>query len=256
MTSVIQGASRGIGLALCSRILTRSTGKVIALCRKPNQATNLLALRQKYPERLIPVQLDLNRDENHFQDAAKRVESEVEGIDLFINSSGILSPSGRGETSLRSVTPEALAETYRVNTVGPLLCAKHFSHLLSHGSGNFGHNPGPRPHSSVFVNISARVGSISDNNLGGWYSYRLSKAALNMTTKNLSIELKPKGVVCVGIHPGTVDTDLSAPYHKNVRPGKLFSRDQAAGYIMDIIDGLDFHKTGQFFAWDGTKIEY
>ena len=94
--------------------------------------------------------------------------------------------------------------------------------------------------------------------LGGWYSYRMSKAALNMATKNLSIELRrgKAKVVCVSLHPGTVDTDLSKPYHKNVPKGKLFSPEHSVNCLMHIIDKLDMGQTGKFFAWDGSELPW
>lgn len=94
--------------------------------------------------------------------------------------------------------------------------------------------------------------------LGGWYSYRMSKAALNMATKNLSIELKrgSKKVVCVSLHPGTVDTDLSRPYHKNVPKEKLFSQELSVNYLMKIIDGLSIEQSGKFFSWNGGEIPW
>merc|ERR1711893_554927 len=120
--------------------------------------------------------------------------------------------------------------------------AKYFQPLLTKGGGGFGSkSTDSKPqHSSVLVNMSAKVGSITDNALGGWYSYRLSKAALNMTTKNLSIELGrgKRKVICVSLHPGTVNTDLSRPYHKNVPEGKLFSAEYSVNKLMEIINGL------------------
>lgn len=94
--------------------------------------------------------------------------------------------------------------------------------------------------------------------LGGWYSYRMSKAALNMATKNLSIELQrgSKKVVCVCVHPGTVDTDLSRPYHKNIPKDKLFSPETSVNYLMNIIDGLSIDQTGKFFSWNGNEIPW
>jgi len=104
--------------------------------------------------------------------------------------------------------------------------------------------------------MSAKVGSIGDNGLGGWYSYRLSKAALNMATKNLSVELGrgQRKVVCISLHPGTVDTDLSRPYHKGVKT--LFSIPQSVGYMMDVIDSLSLEDTGKFYNYAKERIPY
>ena len=104
--------------------------------------------------------------------------------------------------------------------------------------------------------LSARVGSISDNRLGGWYSYRGSKAALNMATKNMANEFRRSEVVAVALHPGTTDTDLSKPFQKGVRPEKLFSVEYTSGMLLDVLQGLTPEDSGGFFAYDGSKIEY
>ncbi|KAK2703854.1 hypothetical protein QYM36_017789 [Artemia franciscana] len=179
-------------------------------------------------------------------------------LDLLINCSAILHPSGKGETSLRDVSGQGLEDTLRTNTVGPLLMAKYFSPFLLKGQGRFGVQDEKSKHSGVLVNITAKVGSITDNSLGGWYSYRMSKAALNMATRNLSIELGRgrNKVVCVSLHPGTVNTDLSRPYHKGVAPDKLFSTEQSVNYLMNIIDNLSVKDTGKCFAWDGSQMPF
>ncbi|KAJ8418234.1 hypothetical protein AAFF_G00139430 [Aldrovandia affinis] len=106
--------------------------------------------------------------------------------------------------------------------------------------------------------MTAKVGSIGDNALGGCYSYRMSKAALNMATRNLSIELgrsRPK-IVCVSLHPGTVSTDLSRPYHRNVPKEKLFSTEYSVQCLMSIIDALNMEKTGKAFSWDDSELPW
>ncbi|MEM8916473.1 MAG: C-factor, partial [Pseudomonadota bacterium] len=123
---------------------------------------------------------------------------------------------------------------------------KHFLPLLA------------RQRKAVFAPISARVGSISDNQLGGWHSYRASKAALNMVLKTLSIELAVKnpGAVCVGLHPGTVDTGLSEPFQRGVAEGKLFTPTKSARHLLTVLDGLGPEETGHSFAWDGQRIPF
>jgi NAD(P)-dependent dehydrogenase (short-subunit alcohol dehydrogenase family) len=110
----------------------------------------------------------------------------------------------------------------------------------------------------VFAALSARVGSISDNRLGGWASYRASKAALNMLLRTAAIEhqrRRPESIV-VALHPGTVDTRLSAPFQRGVPEGKLFTPTYAVDRLLHVIDGLRPTDTGGFFAWDGQPIEY
>lgn len=109
---------------------------------------------------------------------------------------------------------------------------------------------------SKLVSISARVGSIEDNKLGGWYSYRMSKAALNMFTKTCAVEMKRHNCAVISIHPGTTDTQLSLPFQKNVVPGKLFPVEYSVGRMLEVIWSLDITGTGKFLAYDGSEIPY
>ena len=109
---------------------------------------------------------------------------------------------------------------------------------------------------SRIVNLSARVGSISDNSLGGWYSYRMSKSALNMFTKTTSIELKRHKCIVMSIHPGTTNTDLSLPFQKNVKPEKLFPVEYSVASMLNVICNTNLKDTGTFYAYDGSEIPY
>ena len=111
---------------------------------------------------------------------------------------------------------------------------------------------------TVFAALSARVGSISDNRLGGWYAYRASKAALNMLLKTLAIEYArryPESIVA-GLHPGTVDTGLSRPFTRRTPEGRLFPAERSARHLLSVIDGLRPEDSGGVYAWDGQRIEY
>ncbi|XP_022098272.1 uncharacterized protein LOC110983367 [Acanthaster planci] len=258
--ALVQGASRGLGLQFCRSLLQRSpTAHVIATCRNPESARELLALKEENRNRLDVEKIDLARPGDIQEIVEKVKQSRVSKLDLLINCAGMLHPSGRGETSLRDVSLEGLSTTLTTNAVGPLLVAKHFAPLLLKGSGGYGSREQSKAHAGVVVNISARVGSIVDNKgLGGWYSYRMSKAALNMATKNLSIELG-RGrtpVICVSVHPGTVDTALSRPYHKSVPRDKIFSPEYSVESILRLVDGLTLEDTGKFLAWDGQSIPF
>nr|XP_060624735.1 C-signal-like [Anolis sagrei ordinatus] len=261
MAVLIQGASRGLGLQFCKHLLaSREEVLVLATCRRPSEAEALQALRAEFPRRLALYPLDATR-EAEVRQAAEAVAQEHAGLDLLVNCGALLHPrGGRGETSLRDVAAQDLALTLATNSIGPLVVAKYFTPLLLNGTGAFGRqstDPGKK-HQAILVNMSARVGSIGDNALGGWYSYRMSKAALNMATKNLSIELRrgKAKVICVSLHPGTVNTDLSKPYHKNVPKGKLFSPEHSVNCLMSIINNLDMEQTGKFFAWDGSELPW
>jgi NAD(P)-dependent dehydrogenase (short-subunit alcohol dehydrogenase family) len=137
-----------------------------------------------------------------------------------------------------------LMRQYAVNAIGPALVAKHFLPLM------------PKAGRCVFAVLSARVGSIGDNKLGGWYGYRAAKAALNQLIRTLAIEERRRNdrSIVVGLHPGTVDTDLSKPFQANVRADQLFAPDRAAVQLLDVIEGLKAPDSGRLFDWEGKEI--
>jgi NAD(P)-dependent dehydrogenase (short-subunit alcohol dehydrogenase family) len=169
-------------------------------------------------------------------------------LDLVIVATGILHRGDeiQPEKTMREFDSHVLQEVFVVNAVGPALVAKHFLPKLRRG------------HKTVFAALSARVGSISDNRLGGWASYRASKAALNMLIRTLAIEqarVRPDAIV-VALHPGTVDTRLSQPFTGRTEPGKLFAPAESAARLLRVVEGLDQEQTGGFLAYDGTTIGY
>lgn len=167
-------------------------------------------------------------------------------IDLAIVATGLLhEPGGLSpEKTWRALDRALLLRSFAVNAVGPALVAKHVLPLL------------PRQGKAVFAALSARVGSISDNRLGGWYGYRASKAALNQLIRTLAIELarQRQEAICVGLHPGTVDSGLSRPFQSGVGEGRLFAPEFAAERLLAVIDGLDVVASGHLVAWDGQII--
>jgi NAD(P)-dependent dehydrogenase (short-subunit alcohol dehydrogenase family) len=166
---------------------------------------------------------------------------------LVINCSGVLHTNAFGpERSWRHFDIEVMRQVFDVNTFGVGLLGKHLIPLFA------------RDGRSVFASLSARVGSISDNRLGGWYSYRASKSAQNMFIKGLAIEAarKWRELVCVALHPGTVDTALSQPFSSSVPPEKLFTTELACQHLSRVIEKLTAEDTGGFFAWDGQSIDY
>lgn len=167
-------------------------------------------------------------------------------VDLAIVATGLLHEPGvmAPEKSWRTLDKDAMLRSFAVNAIGPALVAKHVLPLL------------PKTGKSVFAALSARVGSISDNQLGGWYGYRASKAALNQLIRTLAIELarqRPEAV-CVGLHPGTVDSALSRPFQSGVGEGRLFQPAFAGARLIAVIDQLDSASTGRLVAWDGKPI--
>lgn len=183
-------------------------------------------------------------DEQAIQHAAETA-AEDGPLDLVFVATGMLHDGAlMPEKSLRDLSADAFQHLLAANTILPALAAKHFLPKLH------------KDKRSVFAALSARVGSISDNQLGGWYAYRASKAALNMVIKTAAIETarRHKQAIVVGLHPGTVASPLSGPFQKNVASGKLFSPDYAAQRLLTVLDHLTPDQSGQCFAWDGEEI--
>lgn len=194
----------------------------------------------------MPFAFDLT-NESSIAAAAAQIGSEG-NLDLVIIATGKLHRPGTQmpEKSWRALDSAAMAEILAINTIGPALIAKHMLPLLH------------RDRRVVFAGLSARVSSISDNRLGGWHSYRASKAALNMLIRNFAIEFaarNPLGIV-VAVHPGTVDTGLSRPFQRNVPQDSLLDPDTSAAHILAVLDGLSPADSGGLFAWSGERVEF
>jgi NAD(P)-dependent dehydrogenase (short-subunit alcohol dehydrogenase family) len=232
--ALVVGASGGIGRAIIAHLLAdENTARVTAWTRSPEK------LAISHPK-LSVRQIDLMR-ETTIADAA----ADLDQPNLIVVTTGLLHDAHtQPEKSWRALDAATLTHLFAVNTIGPALVAKHTLPLL------------PRDQRAVFAALSARVGSISDNRLGGWYGYRASKSALNQILRTLSIELATKRphAICVGLHPGTVDTGLSKPFQSQVSEGKLFTPDQSAAHLLAVIDTLSPAHTGRVFAWDGAEV--
>ena len=233
MRAVIVGASGGIGRALTQLFLSHGH-TVHALSRTGDSAAH----------GDIPGRLDLT-DEDSVASAAQQVAA-AGAPDLVLVATGLLSSEDglQPEKSYRQQSLSAFYQVFAVNTFGPAIVAKHFIPVM------------PRKDRAVFAAISARVGSISDNQIGGWHAYRASKAALNMLIRNYAIEQsrRNKDFISVGLHPGTVDTELSKPFQSNVPSDKLFSPDQSAAYLFEVIQKLRPEDSGKVFDWQGKEI--
>ncbi len=224
--AVVIGASGGIGGALVEALADEGAFDVVhALSRSGAD----------------PIDIE---DEASIAAAADRI-ARGPAPTLVIVASGLLHDGERGpEKALRDLDPAWLARTIAVNAIGPALVAKHLLPLMQ------------KQGRTVFAILSARVGSISDNRLGGWYGYRMAKAAANQLVRTLAIEEKRRNdrSIVVGLHPGTVDTALSKPFQANVRPGTLFTPDRAASQLLDVIDGLKAPDSGKLFDFEGKEI--
>jgi len=242
--ALVQGASRGIGLGLVRALLNRSRiARVIATCRDPDRAE---ALRAIDDPKLEIHALDIS-DADAVEALGAKLRESGTRLNLAVNTAGVLhGPDFAPEKKLEDLDPAAMRTVFAVNALGPALLLRALRPCLA------------RDGKAVFAAISARVGSIGDNRLGGWYSYRASKAALNQLLKTASIELKRRNgnAIVAALHPGTTDTGLSEPFQANVPEHKLFSVEQTVGYLLDVIDGLNETDSGGFFAWDGESIEW
>lgn len=233
----VAGASGGIGAEFVRQLAADSrVASVYALSRGTVVFPS---------DKVTSVRIDFG-DESSIAAAAERASGHK--LDIVVVATGLLhrGTAVQPEKSLRDIDPDAMMEAFRTNTIGPALVAKHFLPRFR------------REGKTVFAALSARVGSIGDNRLGGWTSYRASKSALNMVLKTLSVEHArrfPDGIVAA-LHPGTVDTALSAPFQRRVPEDKLFTPAQSVAYLLSVIDGLTAADTGGFFAWDGTPIDY
>jgi len=234
MRAAVFGSSGGIGAALVDALAERGVD-VLAGSRKGEGVQR---------EGVSHFRFDLDNEAS----IAEAVTSwRGAPPDLVIVATGVLTlEDGTGpERSFKQLDADAMARVLHVNTIGPALIAKHVLPLC------------PRDEPATFAAISARVGSISDNRIGGWHSYRASKAALNMLIRNFAIELgrTHKQAIAVGLHPGTVDTPLSEPFQKNLPDGQLTTPQQSAEYLLGVLEKLTPQDSGDVFDWKGERVE-
>lgn len=230
----IIGSSGGIGSAFISLLLNKNVNRIFAFSRKKPSIIN---------DKFIFHPMDITDEQSIIDAVGKLPENTC--FKLILVCSGLLhSDNLKPEKNIESLNSANLQHYFLVNSIGPALVAKHFLPLLD------------KSKKAVLAALSARVGSISDNRLGGWYGYRASKAALNMIIKNLAIECKRlhPNTIIVGLHPGTVDTNLSKPFQANVAPEKLFTPEFAANALLDVIIKLTPQDSGFCFDWAGEEI--
>lgn len=235
------GATGGIGQALIQQLANISDIEhIYAYSRTPPDTPS--GISQSDISNISYFPLDY-RNEQSIADAAAALNNTR--LDLVIVATGVLHGENfTPEKSIKSLHPESFEEVFQLNTLGPMLVAKHFLPYMNKNK------------TTVFTALSARVGSISDNRLGGWYSYRASKAALNMMLKCLAIESRMRypDLIIAGLHPGTVNTALSAPFQKKVPAGKLFTVTQSAEHLLTVIDKLQPNDSGKLMAWNGQEV--
>ncbi|WDE13559.1 SDR family NAD(P)-dependent oxidoreductase [Thalassomonas haliotis] len=229
------GSSGAIGSALTQELATTFTGASIYTFSRSEPT--------RHHKQGIHTIIDYD-DESSIRAAA--ITAARKGpLDIVLIATGMLYDDLlMPEKSLNDLSAEKFARLFTVNSILPAILAKHFIPRLNKHS------------RSLFAALSARVGSISDNRLGGWYAYRASKAALNMIIKNAAIETtrRNKAAIIVGLHPGTVDSHLSKPFQGNVPEHRLFSPEFSAAQLIQVLAGLTADSSGKCFAWDGKEI--
>lgn len=250
-TALVVGAGQGIGLEFLRQWLHQNASdasggtfpmnRIYATYRNPQSEVLTIA-----DPRLRCLPMDIT-DEAQIAATIQAIQTETSALHYVINCVGILHDEAlQPEKSLRHLNAENLLRYFQINSVGAALLAKHVQPLLKHRD------------RALFATISAKVGSIGDNQLGGWYGYRASKAALNMLMRTTAIEYKrtcPRTIV-VTLHPGTTDTQLSRPFQRNVPPEKLFSCERTVKQLLGVLEQLQESDSGEFFSWDGSRLPW
>ncbi len=222
-TVLITGASRGLGLEFCRQYAVEGW-QVIAVCRRPAEAAELarLGVRVEAADVADPVSV---------QDLARRLAGQP--IDVLINNAGVFG----GRQSLGDVDLADWQQVLAVNCLGPYVMAEAFlPHLEAGGR-------------KLLANVTSQMGSIADNSSGGYYAYRSSKAALNAVVKSLSIDLRPRGIAAILLHPGWVQTDMGGP-------GAPLTPPESVRGMRAVIDGAGMAQSGRFLGYDGQDIPW
>ena len=245
-TYLIIGGIGGIGRAMVEQILTNKNNNDIQIF-----ATYYRNVPDIEADNLHWLSMDVG-NESSIEQAIGEIKQRSSHLDWVINCVGLLhTEQSQPEKALRQIETDFFIQNMQINALASMLIAKHTKPLLAKAERS-------NEHPAIFATISARVGSISDNQVGGWYSYRMSKAALNMGMKNLSIEWNRslKEVCVVVMQPGTVNTQLSAPFQSNVAEGHLFSPAYSAECLLEVLSNMSADQSGSFVDWAGESIPW
>ena len=230
--ALVVGAG-GIGRQIAEDLASKENNLEVILCGRKNVFKNFW-------------ELDIE-NENSLKDFKDKLSKSKLNLRLVLNATGRLhSEKLNPEKRLQHINRENLIESFSINAFAPILLAKTIEEFIN------------KELEFNFASISARVGSIADNKTGGWYAYRAAKSAQNQLFKSLSIEWArkyPKAIITL-LHPGTVNTNLSKPFHKFVPKDKLFSPQKTSNYMIDILRNQKPTDSGKFIAWDGKEIPW
>ena len=245
-SAVVFGAGHGIGLSLAVQLLmTCPKAHIFASYREEHRARELFDLKDKHSDRMS-IALVKPLEEDSLRSFHQELASKTDQVDLVLNCIGTLHDAHcRPEKSLSQITLQKLVHSFMINSAITPIIAKSFMPLLR------------KSPLSLFAAISAKVGSIEDNRLGGWYGYRASKSALNMFVRNIALECTHRSIPCIvlSLHPGTTETSHSRPYIKNSRLN-IHSPSQTAVNLLTVLDGKSLQDSGKFFSWDDSEIPW
>ena len=228
-TFLVTGANHGLGLEFVRELATRPDAVAIAAIHS-NASADLLTLRSQYPDRIIVLRMDVG-DQDSILVAAAEVSAKIPQLDVLINNAAVQSPVHEG--SFETVSREQLMEVFQVNAVGPLLIVRAFLELLKKS---------PRPR---IINISSERGSMAwQAGHGGYYSYSMSKAGLNMLTRLLAVDLRPFNITAITVHPGWMRTKMGGE-------NAALSPAESARGILELTDSLTPEQNGGFYKWNG-----
>ena len=247
LNTLIVGASQGIGLGFVRSLLKdERVQKIFCTYRNTATAGELFALQKQHAPRVICLKMDVT-EESQIASALREVKDSVSELHLVLYCVGVLHEGELApEKSLRHLNSQNLMHSFQVNSIGAALVAKYLPPMFK------------RDTPSIFASISAKVGSIGDNRLGGWYGYRASKAALNMLIRTTAIEYKRRcpSTIVVALHPGTTATRLSEPFQNNVPPAQLFTVEHTVDLLSGVMAKLDLHDSGEFYSWNGSRLPW
>lgn len=242
---LITGSNRGIGLELVKQFLCLSVPPkhIFATCRQPDVATELQELEKQHPGLYI-IGLDVT-DYSTLPALVEQVKGVVgdEGLNLLINNAGLAIRDPIGE-----IKAESLRTCFEINAVAPIMIAQAFLPLINQAALKNSNAPMSCSKAAI-VNMSTKVASCADNNSGGRYSYRLSKAAMNMSTVNLAVDLRERGVLSVALHPGWVVTEMGGP-------NALINTSTSVQGLLTVMAGLTIEQSGRFFDYKGIEIPW
>lgn len=234
--ALVTGANRGLGLEWTRQLVDR-VDRLFATCRAPRAADELHALADGSPDTIEVRSLDVT-DPKHIQAAAAYVDAETGALDLLVNNAG--TNGGGASDRFGTVDAETMTRVFQVNTVGPHLMTQAFADLLRVGA---------KSGTATVVNVTSQLGSISRTSGGGWHSYKVSKAGLNMCTRLQAGELKTDDVIVVAMHPGWVRTDMGGA---NAR----LSPEESVTGMLEVIRDVSLDDAGRFLTFNGESLSW